>query len=377
MRSVVARISSLSVLCFTSLVVGCGGPGITTPDVVPTEALAPVASFDRMPSGVAVVDDRVFVSFPRWVESGDYTVAEVIDGAAVAWPNVDANDRDAGPRTLHSVNGIHADAHGRLWVLDNGRVDLGPAIEGAPKLVVYDVASGDELFRHTFDAAVAPHDGSFLNDVVVSEHHGFAYITESGIGGTPGLIVYDIAADRAWRALDGHESMRPDGDDVMTIDGEVVQLHRPDGPVPWRVAVNAIALSRGHDTLFYGPMTGRTLWGVPTSVLRDPTATAESRAAAVMAVADKPITDGIASRDGVVWFTDCEGEAVRAWAEGDAPELQPPVFVDPRMSFPVAVEPTDAAVWVTSNQLHRMPLIRAGDDARVPPYFLWRIPLDP
>jgi sugar lactone lactonase YvrE len=341
------------------------------------EALVPAASFDRMPSGVAVVGDRVFVSFPRWVEAGEFTVAEVVDGQPVPWPSAAANDLAAGASTLHSVNGVHADRHGRLWVLDNGRIDLAPAARSTPKLVVFDAATGTELFRHTFDDAVAPHDASFLNDVVVSEDHGFAYITESGIGGTPGLIVYDIAADQAWRALDGHESVLPDPGEVMTIDGEVVQLHRPDGPVPWRVAVNAIALSRDGSTLFYGPMTGRTLYGIPTAALRNPAATSESRAAAVFVAADKPITDGIASYDGTIWFTDCEGAGVRAWAEGEAPGLADAFVSDPRMSFPVAIEPTDDALWVTSNQLHRMPLIRAGDDARQPPYFLWRIPLQP
>lgn len=355
---------------------GCGGATATTDAPMPPDRLQPYAVFDRMPSGVAVAGDRVFVSFPRWVEPGAFTVAELVDGAPVAWPDAAANDLDAGPHTLHSVNGIHADDHGRLWVLDNGRVDLAPAMPGAPKLVVYDIATGDELFRHTFDAALAPHDGSFLNDVVVSEDHGFAYITESGIGGTPGLIAYDIAADRAWRALDGHASVRPDPNDVMTIDGEVVQLHRPDGAAPWRVAVNAIALSQDDGTLFYGPMTSRTLYGVPTVVLRDPDATADARAEAVFAAADKPITDGIASLDGAVWFTDCESEAVRVWVEGDEPGLAPPEFTDARMSFPVAIEPTAEALWVTSNQLHRMPLIRAGDDGRTPPFYLWRIPFD-
>ena len=45
-----------------------------------------VAEFtDLMPTGVTVSDDgRVFVSFPRWGDDVPFTVAEVVDGAAVA-----------------------------------------------------------------------------------------------------------------------------------------------------------------------------------------------------------------------------------------------------------------------------------------------------
>jgi sugar lactone lactonase YvrE len=355
-------------LALVAITWACGGaPTVDEPADVRPE---PVAEFDRMPSGVAVHGDRVFLSFPRWVEDGNFTVAELVDGQLVAYPSAEANAIESGVGALHSVNGMHMDSRGWLWILDNARLDLRPAADGAPKLVVWDTVNAREVFRHVFDPTIAPPGGSFLNDIVVDEDHGFAYITESGMGGTPCLIAYEIHRDSARRVLEGHESVSPDPEREMRIDGETVMLHRPDGPVVWRVAANAIGLEPGGDSLLYGPMTSDALFRVPSVMLRDQQASEEERAAAVERWATKPISDGMGvGPDGAVFITDVENEAIVFLGP------EPTVFAeDPRFSFPVAIEVTDDSVWFTSNQLHRMPLLLAGTDEREPPYFLWRIP---
>lgn len=354
---------------FASLIAACGG---AAPAAESGSSIEPFAEFDRMPSGVAVIGNRVFVSFPRWVEAGTFTVAEIVDGEPVAYPSEAANDVDAGPESLHSVNGIHMDSRGWLWILDNGRVDLRPAADDAPKLVVWDTVGEREVFRHVFDAEIAPPGGSFLNDIAVDEEHGFAYISESGIGGTPCLIAFEIHRDRATRVLEGHDSVVPDGAREMVIDGQTVMLHRPDGPVPWRVSVNSIGLLPGGDELLFGPMTSEVLYTVPTVALRDGLLSAEERGAAVGVFSEKPISDGMAvASDGGVFVTDVEAERVVTLASpgGDVATWA----TDPRFSFPVALEVTESAVWFTSNQLHRMPLLLASEDRRSPPYYLWRI----
>lgn len=352
----------------------CGGSTASAPDLQPAAAsprppaLERVAALDRMPSGVALVGDRVFVSVPRWVERGDATVYEWRGGALAPYPDPEANDTARGPAALHSVNGLHADSRGWLWMLDNGRIDLGPAPDGAPKLVVWDTVGEREVFRHVFDPAVAPPGASFLNDLVVDEPFGFAYVTQSGMGGPPGLVVFEIHRDHARRALDGHHAAAPQPDRDMTIEGEVVLLHRPDGAAPWRVAANSIALVDG--TLLFGAMSSDTLYAVPTLALRDERLTDDERAAQVSDWGPKPVSDGICTAGERVFATDVENSAI-VELDGTGAEL---VVSAPELSFPVACEVADGWIWFTTNQLHRAPLL-GGDDRRSPPYGLWRVPL--
>src|ERR1700684_953974 len=98
-----------------------------------------VAEFsDMMPTGVTVSDDdRVFVSFPRWGDRVPFTVAEVIDGDAIAYPNARINQWGTGQSADHliSVQSVVVDPNGYLWLLDTGAPSFAPYIEGGPKLV--------------------------------------------------------------------------------------------------------------------------------------------------------------------------------------------------------------------------------------------------
>lgn len=367
--SSLAMLRRVAPACILAALTACGAPqGLDGADPNPDTI---VAEFDRMPSGVAVHGDRVFVSFPRWFDPGDGTVYEWSDGVLTPFPSAEANDMATGPEALHSVNGLHVDRHGRLWMLDNGRIDLGPAADGVPKVVVWDLEAGEEAFRIVMPPDVAPAATSFLNDLVVDEDHGFAYITESGLGGTPAIVVVDLLRDRVWRALDGADVVQADPDERMQIGPGVVHIWRNGVPRPWRVAVNPIALSNDGDTLYFGAMTARTLYRVPTRALRDEQLDDAARIAHVEVERDdKPITDGMAScPDGTLAFTNVEHANLLVETERGG---RLTAVGHPLMSFPVAIECTEDALWVTSNQLHRMPPLHDGEDRREPPYYLWR-----
>ena len=105
--------------------------------IIPTEKLPsdqqlgmlePVAHFnDAMPTGVTVSQKgRIFVNFPRWGDEVSFTVAEVREGKAVAYPDEAMNQTsredlaadDAG--TFVSVQSVVVDPADRLWILDTG-----------------------------------------------------------------------------------------------------------------------------------------------------------------------------------------------------------------------------------------------------------------
>ena len=331
------------------------------------------ARLERMPSGVAVWEDRMFIAIPRW-DGGDSTLHEWRDGALAPWPSAAANDATAGSDRLHSVNGLRVDDRGRLWVLDNGRVNLGPPGEGVPKVVVYDVRSGAELFRHVFPPEVAP-STSFMNDLALDLDRGFVYFTETGMGGPAALVVLEIAADRSRRVLEGHGALSPDPGLEMVIDGQVATILRDGERHPWRVGANPVALAADGESLLFGAMTHRQLFRVETRLLRDPSVPPEELEAAVHVAFDKPMSDGMdVLADGRPVLTDVEhASLVVVDADGQPHVLvrSPAWFV-----FPVAIHVVDErTLYFTSNQLQDMPLLHGGEDRTTPPYWVWRVGL--
>jgi hypothetical protein len=98
-----------------------------------------------MPAGVKI--DRAgnfYVSVPRWAPGIPATVnkIEVVDGKALlsAYPSWDMN-RAGDPEALQSVLGWEIDEKGRMWFLDQGHVEGAPCLDGAQKIVCWDIDS--------------------------------------------------------------------------------------------------------------------------------------------------------------------------------------------------------------------------------------------
>lgn len=159
------------------------------------------------------------------------------------------------PDDLPDTSGLDVDQMGRLWVLDNGSVDLASTDVGVPKIVVYDAATGDELFRHVFGPDAAP---GFANDIVYDDMHGFAYITDTGMGASPGIVVYDVLRDLSWRVLNDHPALLPGPD-----------------------AVDPLALSPDGRTLLLGGSSADACWAIPTLALRNRSLADADRAAQI------------------------------------------------------------------------------------------------
>lgn len=90
----------------------------------PLGVLEPVAYFNgAMPTGVTVSQQgRIFVNFPKWGDDVQFTVAEIKNGNAVAYPDEVFNqtDPDDLAKALVSVQSVVIDPMARLWILDTG-----------------------------------------------------------------------------------------------------------------------------------------------------------------------------------------------------------------------------------------------------------------
>jgi sugar lactone lactonase YvrE len=164
---------------------------------------------DLMPTGVTVADSgRVFVSIPRWGDDVPYTVAEVVDGKLVAFPNVEINrwSPQRAADTLVSVQSVIVDPAGSLWLLDTGSLAFAPSVEAGPKLVQVDLETG-QVVRVVHPSAEAMTPTAYLNDVrfdLSRGEAGYAYLTDSQPEGA--LVVVDLASGESWSRLRGHRS---------------------------------------------------------------------------------------------------------------------------------------------------------------------------
>ncbi len=156
-----------------------------------TGNLEVVATFNGpMPTGVTVSrTGRIFVNFPRWGDDVPFTVAEVVNGVAVAYPNAGVNDwpgrskpnpnaftGDTGKdrfeftselsNQTHFVNvqSVVVDPADRLWVLDTGAPKLKNIVPGGPKLVCIDLKT-NQVIRTILLPPETAGTNSYMNDV--------------------------------------------------------------------------------------------------------------------------------------------------------------------------------------------------------------------
>ncbi len=350
-----------------------------------TGQLEVVATFDGpMPTGVAVANDgRIFVNFPKWGDSVDYTVAEVKNGKTLPYPNADINhhgDADNQADKLVSVQSVVVDPTGnRLWILDTGSVAFGPVKPGGPKLIAVDLNTNRITKKIVFPADVALVT-TYLNDVRFDLHRGaegMAFITDSSSTGANGIIVVDLASGKSWRRLNDHPSTKPDPVFVPVVEGEILQLRIPgQSPAKFAVGSDGIAISPDGKTLYYCPLTSRHLYSVSVDALADRAKSDAEVAATVKDLGEKGgASDGLESdAQGRVYLSDYEHDAIRR--RNAAGEIET-LAHDPRVLWPDTLSlAADGFLYFTANQIERGGAFHGGQDLRQKPYLLFRVKVD-
>jgi sugar lactone lactonase YvrE len=351
------------------------------PEAIRAGALEPVAAFTgAMPTGVAVSDrGRIFVSFPRWGDAVPFTVAEVVGGTAVPYPDAEMNraDRQRPSLSFLSVQSVVVDSRGRLWALDTGRPSLEPAIPGGPKLVAIDLATNRVARTIALPRDVAL-PTTYLNDVRFDLRRGaegVAYITDSSESGPNGIIVVDLATGASRRRLHDHPSTKAEPAFMPFVEGQLL-MRQPRGQAPRPIAIGADGIALGADgrRLFYSPLAARRLYSVSTDALLGDAPDAQV-AAAVRDEGRKPASDGLEhDAQGRLYATAYELNAVvRRRPDG----LYETIVHDPRVLWPDTLAlAADGHLYFIANQLHRQPDYHGGLDLREKPYSLFRVKVD-
>lgn len=258
-------------------------------------------------------DGNFYLSVPRWEPGIPATVnkIKVVDGKAMleAYPSWGMNEI-GNPDALQSVLGWEIDELNRAWFLDQGHIQGAPCIDGAQKLVCWDLTENKLVESIKIPDEIASYEASFLNDVMVDNANGFVYIADSGIFTDPlqgGLIVYNMKTKKLRRILHQHESTQDVPDYWFEIAGKKVWRDNP-----MRTGADGIALSADRKTLYWCALTARNLYAIDTAIIQDFSTPHADIEAAVMNLGDKGTnTDGMsADNRGLIYYTMLEDQGI-------------------------------------------------------------------
>lgn len=310
-----------------------------------------------MPAGFKIDrNGNYYLSVPRWAPGIPATVnrIEVVDGKPMlsAYPSWGMN-AIGDPQALQSVLGWEIDEHNRAWFLDQGHIEGKPCIDGAQKIVCWDLSTNQLVESIPIPNEIASYEASFLNDLVVDNANGFVYIADSGIFSDPlqgGLIVYNMRTKALRRVLHQHISTQDVPDYWFEIAGKKIWKDRP-----MRTGADGIALSADREMLYWCALTARHLYAVNTAVLRDFSTSAAEVEAAVIDLGDKGTnTDGMgADNHGLIYYTMLEGQGIGIHDPADRSHR--PFITDPRMIWVDGMTFDNQGYLIfNSNRLHEL-----------------------
>jgi len=246
-----------------------------------------------------------------------------------SWPSWEKN-KVGDCSAFQYVQSMEIDSLGRMWVIDVGSVNIfvsnGRVNTCPPKLVIIDIATQIVLRTHVFSPEVASYTESFLNDIVVDQKRGFAYITDTaGPNNAGGIVVYDYLQDTSRRYVGVSTMIQSDPKGpTYEINGFTYTVNNPS---------DTIALSSDTSVLFYGALSGNVMYQVPTQVLRDFTKTTAEITAAVQV----GFIRGGGTAPGNPSSTQCDGMATSAsgaYFYGSHPNTNEDLLVQTTFSAP-------------------------------------------
>ncbi|EJN21998.1 gluconolactonase [Pseudomonas sp. GM78] len=330
---------------------------------------------ERPGNPTVMPDGRVLVSVSAII-APDISVRTVAqDGEHPAYPNETwAGKPGDDGRGMSAVIGIRTDPEGIVWILDMGKPQ-----QQQPRLIAW-----NDREKRLHRLIVLPQNvlrpSSFTQDFVIDWRRQRIYIADmtmnaSGVSDYPAIVVVDLLTGLSWRSLECYPGLMP-GDVPLIVAGKPLALRTPEGEViAYRYGLNPIAIDPLGRWVYFGSMSARQVYRISTESLAQPcgmTALSE----AVEYWCEKPHCDGFdVDAEGNVYVTDIANNAIGLASPAGYRILAQD---DRLLGWPDGVELDAQGKWlyITANQLHRHPLLNAGEDDSQPPFHVLRLRVD-
>jgi sugar lactone lactonase YvrE len=272
------------------------------------------------------------------------------DGTTIPYPNKEWAFAYNNGKGFYGVLGINVSAEGILWMLDTS----GP--DHAGRLVGWDTKN-EQLHKVIYLAKPTITDTSFLNDLVIDNKHGYIYIADTAQGSQAAIISVNLETGAARRVLQDNSYTTAENIDIV-IDGRAMEI----GGQPARLGVNPITLEPNEDWLYFGSMSGTSVYRIATSAIINAGLSSKELEQKVQRYGTKPISDGIVvDGGGNVYVTDITNGAIGVVKPNGDYEI---LFKDERLVWPDGFSyGPDHKIYVTVNELHRSPPLNNGEDA--------------
>ncbi len=363
MKSILLFFVLLTLVLAAVLWVRYGGgepyPDLTRPATISASELQEVLSYSEPIGNVAVsASGQVFFTVHPESRPQGNKLLQYVDGASVPFPNVQSQ-----ADLFDTVLGVVIDRQNRLWTIDHGNHGM-----RTPRLLAFDLDSGELIHEQSFDELIAP-SGSFLQDLQVTADGRTIIIADASIWRkSPALIVYDIATATARRVLEGHDSVSAE-DYVIRNHGNEMKF--AGGIVALRGGVDGIAVDE--QWLYFGALSGSGLYRVALKELTNPDTPDSQLAAHVERYAEKPLSDGLSmDTTGNVYVSDVEHGAVFRIGEDREPTT---LIRSARIRWADALSfGPDGWLYVADSALHDVVLQPRDHIKTQGPYKIFRFP---
>ena len=363
MKSFLLFLATIGLVGSAVLRFGYGGgepyPDLSTPPILSESALEVALSYGEPIGNVAVSNDgRIFFTVHPESRPQGNRLLEWVNGAAVPFPNGAVQ-----PRLFNTVLGLTVDRQNRLWTIDHGNHGF-----ASPRLLAFDLASGELLHDHLFQSDAAP-AGSYLQDLDVSADGTVVYIADASFWRKkPAIVIYDVSSRTARRVLESHESVSAENYLIRTRTRDMTFLA---GLISLKGGVDGIALDADNEWLYFAAINHSNLFRVPVAILRDASLPSRQVEIAVEQYSSKPMSDGIRiDGDGNLYVTDVEHGSVMLIGA----DLQPRTLIQSdriRWADALAAGP-DGWLYLADSAIQDQVLRSREQMQAKAPYFIYR-----